>query len=100
MESSKFFYSNAVIVGYSGWDVTFSLQRRGLTANASTTSGPVDSEIQDRLDVVMSPSHALLFALHALRAVKDYQEKIGPISLPAAEKAAVEKLRADLGLPA
>jgi len=78
----KFFYTNALEVAASSYDVNLKFMRNGTSTGASSDASPV-IELKDEITVAMSPAHAKAMLPSLLRIVLEYEKHSGaPIALP------------------
>jgi Protein of unknown function (DUF3467) len=91
VDKISFFYANAAAAGFSPFDFTVVLQRRGIsTASVPTGPGPAPGQMQtiilERLDVVFPPSQMKLFLAQALETLATYESQFGRIRLEPADQ--------------
>jgi hypothetical protein len=98
MDKPEDFYANGSLTGFTAWDVTFVFQRRGLPLGDFAGAGDTQAAIFSRMDVSMSPQHAKVFAIHAMKAIKDYEARFGVIAMPKGEEEKYEAAKKEIGL--
>jgi len=84
---ARFFYSNALEVTLTPFDVSLKFQRRGtVTESAPATLTQMQEGtgvIQEAVVIGMSPQHAKVIIPALVQMVQEYEKRFGTINLPA-----------------
>lgn len=85
----QFFYTNAVVIGVSPFDVNLKFLRQGTPSGIQTGAvAPVDLA---ELTVAMSPAHAKSMLVGFYNAIVEYEKKVGRITLEEANQQSFDK---------
>lgn len=78
------FYTNAMELALSAYDVTLRFLRNGSDNSAAAGPGPTESKVVvlDSLIVSMSPSHLKAMMPALIIAIVEYEKMFGSIPLP------------------